>query len=96
MEFIEYQVGTNQFREYMLNNFVVNKRFLSIKKNLDYKKRTFRLYMRTMVLCNKWYVDTIEKRYTPGGNGAIEAENHFVYLSDIFHNVVERENSGTY
>jgi len=33
----------------------------------------FRIYMRTLVLCNKWHDDMIEKRYTPGGNGAVEA-----------------------
>ena len=80
-EMTEYPDGCEQFREYMLNNFVINKRFLSVKRNTDYKKRMFRIYMRTIVLCNKWYDDTLEKRYTPGGNGAIEAKNHFEYLS---------------
>lgn len=70
-----------QFREYMLNNFVINKRFLSVKRNTDYKKRMFRIYMRTIVICNKWHYDILEKRYAPGGNGAIEAENHFACLS---------------
>ncbi len=80
-EITEYLDGSEQFREYMLNNFVMNKRFLSIKRNSDYKKRMFRIYMRTLVLCNKWHDDMIEKRYTPGGNGAVEAEKHFEYLS---------------
>jgi len=80
-EITEYPDGSEQFREYMLNNFIMNKRFLSIKRNSDYKKRMFRIYMRTLVLCSKWHDHTIEKRYTPGGNGAIEAEKHFEYLS---------------
>jgi len=62
----------------MLNNFITNKRFLSIKKNSQYRKRIFRIYMKTVVMCHKWYNDTIEKRYAPEGIGAIEAKNRFI------------------
>ena len=64
----------------MLNKFVSGKRFLSIKKNLEYKTRMFRIYMKSLVICKKWYEHTIEKRYSPGGNGAIDAEKNFTYL----------------
>lgn len=74
----EYLNTNPQLLEYLINNFTVNKRFLSIKKNSEYRKRTFRIYMKIMVMCNKWYDNTLEKRYAPDGNGAIEAKNHFI------------------
>ena len=64
--------------EYLINNFTVNKRFLSIEKNSEYRKRIFRIYMKTMVICRKWYDNILEKRYAPDGNGAIEAKIHFI------------------
>jgi hypothetical protein len=74
----EYQNTNPQLLEYLINNFTVNKRFLSIKKNSEYKKRIFRNYMKTLVICHKWYDNILEKRYAPEGNGAIEAKNHFI------------------
>ena len=74
----EYQNTNPQLLQYLINNFTVNKRFLSIKKNSEYRKRTFRIYMKTMVMCNKWYDNILEKRYSPEGNGAIEAKTHFI------------------
>jgi len=74
----EYQITHPEFMEYMLSNFTINKRFVSIKKNSEYKKRMFRIYMKTMIICRKWYDNILEKRYTPDGNGAIEAKNHFI------------------
>lgn len=74
----EYQNRHPEFLEYMINNFTNNKRFFSIKKNSEYKKRIFRIYMKTMVMCHKWYDNTLEKRYAPDGNGSIEAKNHFI------------------
>jgi hypothetical protein len=74
----EYQNTNSQLLEYLINNFTVNKRFLSIKKNSEYRKRIFRIYMKTMVICRKWYDNIVEKRYAPDGNGAIEAKNHFI------------------
>jgi hypothetical protein len=76
--YTEYQNTNPQLLEYLINNFTVNKRFLSIKKNSEYKKRIFRIYMKTFVMCNNWYDNTLEKRYAPEGNGAIEAKNHFI------------------
>ena len=73
----EYQNTHPELLEYLINNFTVNKRFLSIKKNSEYRKRNFRIYMKTMVICRKWYDNTLEKRYAPEGNGAIEAKTHF-------------------
>ena len=73
----EYLITNTQLLEYLINNFTVNKRFLSIKKNSDYRKRNFRIYMIIMVMCRKWYDNILEKRYAPDGNGAIEAKNHF-------------------
>ena len=72
-----YQNTNPQLLEYLINNFTVNKRFLSIEKNSEYRKRIFRIYMKTMVICRKWYDNTLEKRYAPEGNGAIEAKTHF-------------------
>ena len=78
-EIYEYQPYQNtRFLRYMLSNFTINKRFLSIEKNSEYKKRMFRNYMKIMVMCDKWYDNTLEKRYAPEGNGAIEAKNHFI------------------
>jgi hypothetical protein len=74
----EYLITNPQLLEYLIQNFTMNKRFLSIKKNLEYRKRIFRIYMKTMVICRKWYDNILEKRYAPGGNGAIEAKNHFI------------------
>ena len=74
----EYQITNPQLLEYLINNFTVNKRFLSIKKNSEYRKRIFRNYMKTMLICHKWYDNILEKRYAPDGNGAIEARNHFI------------------
>jgi hypothetical protein len=80
-ELIESPEASKEFVSYMVSNFVTGKRFLSIRKNSEYKTRIFRVYMKTLVICNEWYIDTMEKRYAPGGNGAIEAEKNFVYLS---------------
>ena len=80
IEYHEYQNTNPEFLEYMLSNFTINKRFLSIKKNSEYRKRNFKIYMKTMVMCRKWYDNTLEKRYAPEGNGAIEAKNHFIEL----------------
>jgi hypothetical protein len=66
------------FKKYMLNNFIIGKRFLSIQKNNEYKTRIFRLYMKTLVFVNKWYKNIIETRYAPGGNGVIEAHKNFL------------------
>ena len=74
----EYLITNPQLLEYLINNFTSNKRFLSIKKNSDYRKRNFRIYTKTMVMCRNWYDNTLEKRYAPDGNGAIEAKNHFI------------------
>ena len=79
-EFTEHYNNNSEFGFYMLNKFVIGKRFLSIKKNSEYKTRMFRVYMKTLVICQKWYDHTIEKRYAPGGNGAIDAEKNFAYL----------------
>ena len=76
----EYLNTNPQLLEYLINNFTVNKRFLSIKKNSEYRKRTFRIYMKTMVMCHKWYDNSLEKRYAPEGNGAIEAKTHFTEM----------------
>ena len=73
----EYLNTNPQLLEYLINNFTVNKRFLSIKKNSEYRKKVFRNYMKTVVICHKWYDNIIEKRYAPDGNGSIEAKNHF-------------------
>ena len=70
--------GGLEFKKYLSENFVANRRFLSIKKNTEYKKRNFRIYMKTMVLCNKWFSDSMEKRYAPGGIGALQAEKRFM------------------
>lgn len=69
--------GSLEFKKYVSENFVTSRRFLSVKKNSEYKTKVFRLYMKTMVQCNEWFNDTMEKRYAPFGNGAIEAEKDF-------------------
>ena len=37
--------------------------------------------MKTLVICHKWYNYTLEKRYSPEGNGAIEAKNNFIFFN---------------
>ena len=69
---------SSDFLSYMADNFTINKRFLSIKKNSLYRAKIFRLYIKIIVICNIWFNETMEKRYTPCGNGAIEAKENFI------------------
>ena len=81
--FQEYRNTNPQLLEYLTNNFIVNKGFLSIKKNSDYRKRMLRIYMKIMVIYLKLYDNILEKRYAPDGIGAIESKNHFNDLLKI-------------
>ena len=80
IQYQEYKNTHPEFLEYMSSNFRINKRYLSVKKNSEYKKRVFRIYMKTMVVCHNWYGNTLEKRYAPEGDGAVEAQKHFSEL----------------
>ncbi len=44
----------------------------------------FRIYMKTIAMCHKWYSNTLEKRYAPEGDGAIEARKHFSELLNYY------------
>tara|TARA_Y100000816_G_C26060096_1_gene556568 strand:- start:787 stop:1194 length:408 start_codon:yes stop_codon:yes gene_type:complete len=46
----------------------------------NYKKYRFRAILKSLVLINKIYFDSIEKRYAPGGKGMIEAQSQFEEL----------------
>jgi hypothetical protein len=66
-----------EFLDYISNNFTINKRFFTNKKNSQYRKKICRIYIKTLVMSHKWYFDTLEKRYSPEGIGAFEAKNNF-------------------
>lgn len=68
----------SKFTDYMSCNFQSGKRFLSVQRNNEYRKRVVRLYMKTIVLTNRWFNETMEKRYSPSGIGAIEAKSSFI------------------
>lgn len=65
------------FTEYMKSNVVVGKRFYFVRKNKEYRKKTFKTYVKAMIIGNKWFRDMIETRYSPSGNGQIEAKKSF-------------------
>ena len=65
------------FVSYMAGTFVVNKRFYNKQKNVEYKKRMFRIFMKVVVFVNRWFYDMIDIRYAPGGPGYFEALNDF-------------------
>jgi len=65
------------FNDYMKSEIVVGKRFYFIEKNDEYRKKVFRTYTKTMTIANRWFRDMIEQRYSPSGNGVIEAKKSF-------------------
>jgi hypothetical protein len=75
--FDENPIASYRFKKYLMDNFVISKRFLSIKKNKEYRTKYFRIYMKVVVTANKWFNNMIEKRYSPGGLGAVEARENF-------------------
>lgn len=83
----DYKNTRPEFYQYVLCNFTTDKRFFLIKKNREYRKKIFRIYMKTNIVCYKWYSDIIEKRYSPEGVGAIEAKTHFIELTHEIKNL---------
>ena len=65
------------FNTYIKNTFIADRRFVSIKRNKEYVKKIFRLYLTVINIFNKLYLYTLEKRYAPGGSGYLEAFNDF-------------------
>jgi len=65
------------FNDYIKSNIVIGKRFYFIEKNDEYRKKVFRTYAKTMTIANRWFRDMIEERYSPSGNGVIEAKKSF-------------------
>jgi hypothetical protein len=61
----------------MKSEIVVGKRFYFVKKNDEYRKDVFKSYLKTMTIANRWFNDMIEERYSPSGNGVIEAKKSF-------------------
>lgn len=76
--------SNNAFINYMRCTFQSGKRFLSFQRNREYRKRVFRLYIKTLFLTNKWFNETIEKRYSPFGIGAIEAKESFMRSYSVY------------
>ncbi len=77
--------------KYINENFVNGKRFFSIKKNFEYKRRMFKIYMKVVVFANKWFYDMIDVRYAPGGTGYIEAFKDFNLQMDSLDEVITNE-----
>ena len=88
-KYIEFTNSNNsEFVEYMRSNIVTGKRFYFVRKNKEYREKTFKTYVKAMIIGNKWFQDMIETRYSPSGNGQIEAkksfdENYFRYHENM-------------
>ena len=64
--------------EYIDTNFVNNKRYFDIKKNRKYYRNLLLIYLKTIAYTLKWYRETLEKTYAPGGRGYFEARDSFL------------------
>ena len=63
--------------EYINTKFEDNKRYFYKKNNRMYYKKLLSIYLKTIVYTIKWYKETLEKTYKPGGRGYFEAKNRF-------------------
>jgi hypothetical protein len=68
--------------EYIYNNFVDNKRYFYVRKNKKYYKNLLIIYLKTIALTLKWYRETLEKTYAPGGKGYFEARDDFLRIKE--------------
>lgn len=68
----------NNGLEYIDKNFVYNKRYFYINNNSKYYKKLLSIYLKTILYTLKWYRETLEIRYRPGGRGYIEARDRFL------------------
>jgi len=70
--------------EYINKNFVNNKRYFYVRKNKKYYKNLMLIYIKTIALTLKWYRETLEKTYAPGGRGYFEARDEFLSLKNEY------------
>lgn len=64
--------------EYINRNFENNKRYFQVRKNKKYYKNLLLIYFKTIAYTLKWYRETLEKTYAPGGRGYFEARDSFL------------------
>lgn len=64
--------------EYINRNFENNKRYFQVRKNKKYYKNLLLIYLKTIAYILKWYRETLEKTYAPGGRGYYEAKDSFL------------------
>jgi hypothetical protein len=66
-----------EFSNYFKENYEINKKYLNIKLNKEYRKKVLKKY----ILClSKFYIlykKVIENRYKPGGVGFYECQERF-------------------
>ena len=53
------------FVNYFSNAFISNRRFLSVKKNKEYRSKVFRNQMRVVMISNYMFEEAMKKRYMP-------------------------------
>ena len=68
--------------EYMNTKFVYNKRYFYVNNNSKYYKKLLSIYLKTILYTLKWYRETLEIRYKPGGKGYIEARDRFLGIKN--------------
>ena len=68
--------------EYIEKNFVYNKRYFYVNNNSKYYKKLLSIYLKTILYTLKWYRETLEIRYKPGGKGYIEARDRFLGIKN--------------
>ena len=54
----------------------------NIRKNKKHYKNLLLIYLKTIAYTLKWYRETIEKTYAPGGKGYFEARDEFLRIKD--------------
>jgi hypothetical protein len=73
----KYSVLYNIFYSFINQNLVSDKRFIFVDENNKYRKRIVRNYILNLSRFNSLYQYILEKRYTPGSVGFLEAKQHF-------------------
>ncbi len=66
-----------EFSEYFKNNFEINKRYISIDLNKDFRKKILKKYIFSLIVFYSIYRNMIHNRYKPGGIGYYECEKRF-------------------
>ena len=72
----------NNGLEYINKNFVNNKRYFNIRKNKKHYKNLLLIYLKTIAYTLKWYRETLEKTYAPGGRGYYESKDSFLRIKE--------------